>query len=287
MAVPKFDELFNPLLQALHELGSSASIDEQEQRVSDILSLSQADLERPHKGNRTKFSYNLAWARYYLKRYGLIENSSRGVWALTPAGQKLRKVSKADVKKSVRGKYTEGSRKDRLSVEESISVTERESEEAFELNWQDELLAAVKTMPAEAFERLCQRLLREAGFIQVEITGRSGDGGIDGRGVMKLGPVLSFHVHFQCKRLKDTVPSPVIRDFRGAMVGRADKGIIITTGTFTKDAKAEALRDGAPPLDLIDGDDLVVMLKDYRLGVTVTEKIVEDVTVKADWFSNF
>ena len=142
-------------------------------------------------------------------------------------------------------------------------------------------------MPAESFERLCQRLLRESGFIQVEITGRSGDGGIDGRGVVKLGQIISFHVHFQCKRYRDSISSPLIRDFRGAMVGRADKGIFITTGSFTRDARQEALRDGAPPLDLIDGDDLVKMLKTFRLGVTVREKIVEEVSVDKRWFETF
>lgn len=156
-----------------------------------------------------------------------------------------------------------------------------------ELSWEAEALAALKQMPPEAFERLCQRVLRESGFIQVEVTGRAGDGGIDGRGVVKLGAILSFHVHFQCKRYKDTVSAPVIRDFRGAMVGRADKGIIITTGTFTRDAKAEALRDGAPPLDLIDGDEFVQMLKAYRLGIEVREKIVEQIKVDPDWFTSY
>lgn len=139
-------------------------------------------------------------------------------------------------------------------------------------------------MPPDAFERLCQRLLRESDFIQVEVTGRTGDGGIDGRGVVKLGGLLSFHVIFQCKRYRDTVSSSAIRDFRGAMVGRADKGLFLTTGTFSRDAKAEAQRDGAPPLDLIDGDELVVMLKEMRLGIEVKQKVTEDVIVKREWF---
>ncbi|WP_206528489.1 restriction endonuclease, partial [Mesorhizobium sp. M7A.F.Ca.CA.002.05.1.1] len=112
-----------------------------------------------------------------------------------------------------------------------------------------------------AFERLCQRILREAGFIKVEVTGRSGDGGIDGTGVLRVN-LLSFHVLFQCKRWKGSVGSGVVRDFRGAMVGRADKGLVITTGTFTADARREAVRDGAPAIDLIDGDGLCDLLKD-------------------------
>ena len=279
MAVPTYDSLFNPLLMALHELGSSASIAELEAKVAETLELSEEDLEAPHDGNRTKFSYNLAWARTYLKRYGLLDNSSRGVWALTTLGQKTAEVSKEDVKRKVQ-------EEDRKAREER-KAAEGEGEESDSLTWEGEILDAMKKMPAEAFERLCQRVLRESGFIQVEVTGRSGDGGIDGRGVVKLGSILSFHVNFQCKRYKDTVGSSVVRDFRGAMVGRADKGIIITTGTFTRDAKLEALRDGAPPLDLIDGDDLVQMLKDYGLGLTVREKVVEEVSVDEDWFLSF
>jgi restriction system protein len=157
-------------------------------------------------------------------------------------------------------------------------------EDESEVDWEDEALEAIKNMSPAAFETLCQRLLRESGFIQVEVQGRSGDGGIDGRGVVKLGGILSFHVKFQCKRYKDTVSPSAVRDFRGAMVGRADKGLIISTGTFTRDARAEAQRDGAPPLDLIDGDELVQMLKELRLGIKVTERTVEEIEVDKNWF---
>ena len=279
MSVPKYDELFNPLLQALRELGSSASVAELEDRVASLLKLSEEDIAFIHKGNRTRLSYNLAWARTYLKKVGLIDNSSRGVWSLTPQGQQTDHVDPDEVKRFVVAR----NREEALAGED-------ESEELLageELTWEDDALEAIKCMPAEGFERLCQRLLRESGFIQVEITGRSGDGGIDGRGVVKLGQIISFHVHFQCKRYRDSISSPLIRDFRGAMVGRADKGIFITTGSFTRDARQEALRDGAPPLDLIDGDDLVKMLKAFRLGVAVREKIVEEVSVDKRWFETF
>ncbi len=279
MSVPKYDELFNPLLQALRELGGSASVAELEDRVASLLQLSEEDVATLHKGNRTRFSYNLAWARTYLKKFGLLDNSSRGVWSLTPEGQQTEQVARDEVKRFVVAR----NREERLAADDdSEDVIEFD-----ELTWEDEALEAIKSMPAESFERLCQRLLRESGFIQVEITGRSGDGGIDGRGVVKLGQIISFHVHFQCKRYRDSISSPLIRDFRGAMVGRADKGIFITTGSFTRDARQEALRDGAPPLDLIDGDDLVKMLKTFRLGIAVREKIVEEVSIDKQWFQTF
>lgn len=279
MSVPKYDELFNPLLQALRELGGSASVAESEDRVASLLKLSEEDIATLHKGNRTRLSYNLAWARTYLKKFGLLDNSSRGVWSLTPKGQQTDRVDRDEVKRFVVAR----DREERLAADdESQDVIEFD-----EVTWEDDALEAIKSMSAESFERLCQRLLRESGFIQVEITGRSGDGGIDGRGVVKLGQIISFHVHFQCKRYRDSISSPLIRDFRGAMVGRADKGIFITTGSFTRDARQEALRDGAPPLDLVDGDDLVKMLKTFRLGVSVREKIVEEVSVDKRWFETF
>jgi restriction system protein len=125
-------------------------------------------------------------------------------------------------------------------------------------------------------------LLREAGFIKVEITGRSGDGGIDGIGVLRL-TLLSFPVLFQCKRYQGSVDASAIRDFRGAMVGRSDKGLMITTGTFTSEAKREATRDGAPAIDLIDADQLCDLLKSLKLGVST--ELVERMTVDKRWFA--
>jgi restriction system protein len=274
MPVPTYDGLFNPLLHAMRELGGSASFAEQEDKVAALLNLSEQEVSEIHRGNRTKLSYRLAWARNYLKRVGLLENSSRGVWALTAKGKAVPKLDSAKVKREVQALDREQAEKDK-PTDAAPSET----------RWEDEALDTIKQIPPKAFETLCQRLLRESGFIQVQITGQSGDGGIDGRGVVRVGGVLSFHVIFQCKRYKDTVSASVIRDFRGAMVGRADKGLLITTGTFTRDARAEAQRDGAPPLDLIDGEELVQKLKDLRLGIEVIPRVIEDVNVNKEWFN--
>jgi restriction system protein len=158
-----------------------------------------------------------------------------------------------------------------------------EEEEELELNWKDQLLEVLKSLPPDAFERLAQRLLRESGFTKVEVTGRSGDGGIDGTGVLRVN-LLSFHVLFQCKRYNGTVGASTVRDFRGAMVGRTDKGLIITSGNFTPEAKREATRDGAPAIDLMDGDALCDLLK--KLGIGVNVKQVEEVTVDTTAFQD-
>jgi restriction system protein len=274
MPVPTYDGLFNPLLRAMRELGGSASVGEQEDKVAQLLNLSDQEASEIHRGNRSKLSYRLAWARNYLKRAGLLENSARGVWALTANGKSVQKVDPAKINRDVKAL-------DRIEGEpdEPTDVPPAET------RWEEEALEVIKQIPPKAFETLCQRLLRESGFIQVKITGRSGDGGIDGRGVVRVGGVLSFHVIFQCKRYKDTVSAAVVRDFRGAMVGRADKGLLITTGTFTRDARSEAQRDGAPPLDLIDGEELVQKLKDLHLGIEVIPRVIEDVTVNKEWFN--
>ncbi len=139
------------------------------------------------------------------------------------------------------------------------------------------------SLKPEQFERLAQRILRECGFTQVEVTGKSGDGGIDGKGIIKIGGLISFHAMFQCKRYQDSVTPRHIRDFRGALMGRADKGLFITTGSFTRDAVKEAQRDGAAPIDLIDGEDLVQKLKELSLGVKI--EIIEQITIDKDWFA--
>ncbi len=277
MVVPKYDDLFNPLLKAVHNLGGSASISEQEDEVASILGLTEKEVSEIHRGNRTKFGYRLAWARNYLKRYGLFDNSARGVWSLTAKGRKITLVDKKEVNKSVKGQDLKA---------QKIKKEKTDLEEPEETVWTDKLLDVIRTLSPDAFERLCQRLLRESGFVHVEVTGRSGDGGIDGKGIVRIGGLLSFHMIFQCKRFKGSVSSPIVRDFRGAMIGRADKGLLITTGTFTKDARTEAQRDGAPPIDLVDGQTLAEKLKELRLGVEVKEKVVEEVLIDQNFFND-
>ena len=277
----KFDDLFNPTLKALKTLGGSGAINEIEEKVIQILELSEKEVNEIHRESTTKLSYRLAWARNYLKRFGLIENSSRGVWALTDSGKKTDEVNQDKVKKIV-VKKDRLERKSKKNSESDIPYIQDSTEEVEEFDWQLELIETIKKIDPDQFERLCQRLLRELGFVNVEVTGKTNDGGIDGKGIVKIGSVLSFHVVFQAKRYKGSVSSSVIRDFRGAMVGRADKGLIMTTGSFTREAKKEAQRDGATPIDLIDGNDFAEKLKELKLGVSI--ELVEEVTINKDWF---
>lgn len=281
----KYDDLFNPTLKALKNLGDSGSVTEIEEGVIKVLNLSEDAINEIHRESTTKLTYRLAWARNYLKRFGLLDNSSRGVWALTEEGQKTSEVSKEKVKRFVAKKDKE-ERLEKASKSTNLEQPKIDDkpEEIEEFTWQDKLLETIRAIEPAQFERLCQRLLRELGFINVEVTGKSNDGGIDGKGIIKIGEVLSFHVVFQSKRYQGTISPSVIRDFRGAMDGRAEKGLIMTTGSFSREAKKEAQRDGAKQIDLIDGNEFAEKLKDLRLGVNV--ELVEDVKIKPDWFKN-
>jgi restriction system protein len=288
--LPPFRDLLKPAIECFKARGGSMTIEEMEEAMAAAMRLSNELLAVPHgDGPGSQFDYELAWVRTYLKKVGALENSERGVWRLTPLGAAMPDAEISEIPKRVR-EEARSRRLKRKSVE-TASDKERapdgeeisDSEEAAEISWKDKLLAALLQMPPAAFERLCQRVLRESGFTKVEVTGRSGDGGIDGTGVLRVN-LLSFHVLFQSKRFSGSVGAPVVRDFRGAMVGRADKGLIITTGTFTPEARREATRDGAPAIDLVDGDALCDLLKLYKIGLTI--RTVEEVEVDPGYFRN-
>lgn len=286
MQMPTFDKLMLPTLKALEQLGGSGSIEEIANSVIQALNLPDAITSQPHnpeKSSQTEVEYRLAWARTYLKKYGLLDNSERGIWSFTSKYHPGQNIDPNEVVQIVRGEDAQArqhkKKQHNHKQDEGVSFAIAEEVEA---GWKENLHQQLLRLKPDAFERLAMRLLRESGFVQVEVTGRSGDGGIDGKGIIKLQNVLSYHVVFQCKRYKESVGSGAIRDFRGAMIGRADKGLFITTGTFTRDAIKEATRDGASPIDLIDGENLVEMLKQLRLGVKV--RMVEEVEVDAAWF---
>jgi restriction system protein len=285
MAVPKYSELFNPTLTAVKQLGGSATVAELNQQVAKLLHLSDEEIAEPHvHGTSTKLQYRVAWARSYLKAYGLLSNSVRGVWSVTPSGNNTKSVDPAHVTRVVRDSHkgrpqTNGSPS---GAQEFGEVDTDKIEGDLEDSWREKLSSILIALPPAAFERLCQRLLRESGFVQVTVTGKSGDGGIDGVGIVRIGGLLGFPILFQCKRYAGSVSAGTIRDFRGAMIGRADRGLVITTGTFSRDARTEATRDGAPPIDLVDGEELMDKLRELRLGVDV--KLIEEVSVIHEWF---
>ena len=280
--IPPFNELMWPTLQVVQSLGGSARIDEISEGVIEREGFTeeQQQVMRRPDDHMTMIDYRLAWARNYLKNIGALQNSERGVWATTEKGRELQEHEIPDLVREYKREYY---RQRKLTQEaEEIPVDEESQEDE---DWTEVLLDKLLEMEPSAFERLTQRLLREAGFRNVEVLGRSGDGGLDGVGVYRVS-LVSFPVYFQCKRYKGAVGPEKVRDFRGAMQGRGDKGLLITTGNFTAEAKREATRDGAPPIDLIDGERLCDLLKEHELGVETRSRVIEEIRIQPEFFSD-
>ena len=238
------------------------------ERIASGLHLTDSVQNELLPSGEPRYRNQVAWARFYLVREGLVDSSRRGIWSLTERGRAThltQEQSREIFLKWVR--YFQKERKARAGESAPAPEPVVGEPEAPPADYRAQVLQAMRELPASGFEQLCQRVLREAGFTQVIVTGRSGDQGIDGYGTLQINPLVSFQVLFQCKRYRDSVSAPHVRDFRGAMAGRADKGIIITTGTFTVEARREASRDGVPPIELIDGDKLVDLLKNLKLGI--------------------
>ena len=262
---------FAPLLQALKDLGGAAAPREALERIAEIEKVPEALRNEVLSSGQERFYNQVHWARQYLVWEGLIDSGKRGVWTLTPKGwstqldgisareiflEQIRKraaIKKLAHVRSETAADTDGKPEDTQQSDEDASL------QAF--------LGVVKGLSPNGFERLSMRLLREAGFERVSVTGRSNDGGIDGVGALQLNDLVSFNVVFQCKKWEGSVPPKEIRDLRGAMAGRADKGIFLTTSTFTSNARAEAERPGAVPIELVDGEKLFDMFKRYELGL--------------------
>jgi restriction system protein len=261
----EFLKYINPVLTILQENGGAGNSSNVIEQVIEKMGITEGELQETNASGESRIRNQIQWARFYLFKAGLIDNAQRGIWRLTNEGleKKLNEDDVYNLMKSVQE-----------SVKKSPIVASKKSEEKFEDTSSVKLLNLIQNLPPAGFEKLCKRLLTEIGINEITITGGSGDQGIDGKGIVKLNDVVSLNIVFQCKRYKETVSPHHVRDFRGAMQGRGEKGVIITTGRFTKEAKNEASRDGVTPIELIDGDRLVELFEKHHLGlkpVTVFE----------------
>jgi restriction system protein len=273
----EFIKWFGPLLDALRELGGSAKPREASDRIAKNYNLPDEQLEETLKSGATKFHNQVAWARQYLVWEEYIDSSTYGIWALTPKGETTYLTKKEG--REIFLKWVEIHRKARKNKTEDEIIEEQEETDPGDIQTSNkkDLLEVLQNLTPSGFEKICQRLLRESGFENVVVTGKSHDGGIDGYGTLEMNPFVSFKVLFQCKRYKGAVSRAQVGDFRNAMIGRAEKGIIMTTGTFSTDAIREANRDGAPQVELVDGEKLVEMFKRVELGVK--PKIIYEVNL--------
>ena len=274
--VPRYTQLIEPTFFALKALGGSGKNDEILNQIITDLKIPDEVADIQHKGrtNKSELSYQADWARTYLRIYGVIENSARSVWSIKPD---YISVTDLDAKKIV-DTVTLESRKKRSDNNGEHSESGDKPEDDDPTNdyaeypdelkpWREQLAEILQNMDPYGFERLAQRVLRECGFTQVEVTKKSGDGGIDGTGKLKINGIFSFNVAFQCKRYSGLVGAPAIRDFRGSLTTNIEKGVLITTGTFSKAAREEAASPGKQQIDLVDGEDFINMIAEYGIGV--------------------
>jgi restriction system protein len=271
MKVPEFLKYINPVLTTLQSNGGAGEVTDVIEQVIDKLGITESELEETTSNGQSRIRNQIQWARFYLFKAGLIDNAQRGIWRLTNEGlyKKLSTDEVYNLFKNVQESVKKDAPSPAKKIEPKFENTSTEDEEH-----SVGLISIIQSLPAVGFEKLCKRLLTEIGINEIIITGGSGDQGIDGKGIVKLNDVVSLNIVFQCKRYKETVSPHHVRDFRGAMQGRGEKGLIITTGRFTKEAKNEANRDGVTPIELIDGSRLVELFEKYRLGlkpVTVFE----------------
>jgi restriction system protein len=281
MKGPQFLQYVIPIVNILQANGGAGNSTSVIDKVIENLNITESDLAETTSNGQSRIRNQIQWARFYLFKAGLIDNSQRGIWRLTKEGLET-KMTEQEVIKLFKGVQEKFSKEKPEKGEEKVKIdfddiaTEDEEHSA-------ELLDLIKNLTPSGFEKLCKRLLTEIGINDIEITGGSGDQGIDGLGIVKINEVVSLNIVFQCKRYKDTVSPHHVRDFRGAMQGRGEKGLIITTGRFSKEAKNEANRDGVTPIELIDGERLVELFEKYKLGL----KPVTVYEIDRDFFKGF
>ncbi|MGA2148309.1 MAG: restriction endonuclease [Bryobacteraceae bacterium] len=264
----QFVRYFGPLLDALRELGGSGTPDEVVERIAADLHIPDSVQNELLSSGEPRFRNQVAWARFHPVQDGLVDSSKRGVWSLTERGRGVHLSPEQSHELFLKWvRIFRERRKARTGPPEAVPGQVVDEPDAPGTDYRAEVLRLMLSLPAAGFEQLCRRVLREAGFVQVTVTGRSGDQGIDGYGTLQINVLVSFQVLFQCKRYKESVSASQVRDFRGAMAGRADKGMIITTGTFTAEARREASRDGVPPIEIIDGGKLINLLESLELGL--------------------
>jgi restriction system protein len=279
---PEFLRFCKPVVATLREMGGEGRSNEVTDTVIERQQIPEAEQQATLKdGVTSRVRNQVAWARFYLVKAGLIDSSKRGVWKLTPSGRETDLTESA-----VLQLFRDVQRQKKPSTKDvSAAGVASDDVDEFEepADYRTQLIEMLRSLPPAGFEHFCKQLLQQTGFERVTVTGRTNDGGIDGHGILMLNAFVSYKAVFQCKRYVGSVGASQVRDFRGAMLGRADKGILITTGTFTTEARKEAYRDGVPPIELVDGEKVVELCADHEFGL----RPKRDFDVDTEFFTAF
>ena len=247
----------------------------------------QRAVREPGKGaSRSYVHWVSEWACNDLKHIGVCEQPARGLYQLTQLG---RVISNEEVERlhRKRGREERAKRKAEARLTNESESNEVELDEYLDDDWTRQLLDRLGGMSPQGFEHLSGALLEAAGFHGVSVTRQTGDGGIDAVAVYRPQGLISFRTTVQCKRWSGGVGSDRVQAFQGASMGKADRGILITTGHFTSAAKAQAQAPGAFPIDLVDGEALCELLREHSIGVRTIERKVEDIVVDQAYFNQF
>ncbi len=247
--------------------------------VADAFGLSKEQRSLLHgDGPQSELAYRVAWARTSLRQAGALENAGKALWNLTSAG---RKMSCAEVERA----YNEYLRSRRTSDKGGRSARSTSSKDDYSPveDWRQSVCAALQAMPLHAFARLVDKLLESAGFDELHVTGNSADGEIGAVGVYRPFGLIAIRTNIQCQRWRGAVGRERIEAFQQASRHKSDRGIIMTTGAFSAEARAQA--QVVFPVDLIDGMQLAELLKERELGVRVTLRTVEDVTIDESYLA--
>jgi restriction system protein len=249
--MPKQAEIEIPLLKVI------AGLENGQGRPHDIYpllekwfpSLTKQDMEERLESGTPKWTNRVQWVRQALLTKGELASPERGLWAITEKGR---------ARLAVAGKSVE--------VEHALPANLLALHEEYAAQFKANLLDRLLDLSPVQFEHFAKKLLIAYGFISMEVTSVSHDGGIDGYGMLKVG-VTTINVAFQCKRWQKSVQRPEVDKFRGAIQGEFEQGIFFTTSDFTDGAKAVSLRKGAVPIILLDGESIVDLMLDKQFGV--------------------
>lgn len=289
----EFVKWMGPILEALRTLGGSGTPKEVSKKVAEILNVPDEILEAKLKSGVQRFHNQVCWARQYLVWEGYLDSTKRGIWTISKTGENKTIDEKegreiflkwVDIHTSKR-KIKEDSDEDETveSIDEVESISDNNT--LINLDHREELLKILRIMSWQNFEKFSLLLLRENGLTDLKLTGGSKDDGIDGVGILKVNPFVTFKVLFQCKRYgeKNPVQRQHIAEFRNSLIGRADKGIFITTSYFTADAIREASREGAQSIELVDSEKLVELIEENELGL----EPIKSFKIKYEFFQQF
>lgn len=293
VSLPSVKELYNPVLCALHNLGGEGTNQSIDAEVSRILSLSEEQLSVEYKSRRTSVVLDrIGWARSHLKIAGLLDSPRRKTWALTKLGMSTTKLDPREVGRAIRKGRTPrentGQPKPKNIHLDTDSLARADVAEVFQSAdaWQDELHDILHGMSPQSFARFFEHIFREEGIDQVEVVNTSGNGEIEG--TMVSGGFLSFRVAFRFTTRNNLIGSQEVDRFRRfVQSSRADKGILITTGSYTQEAIRDSMRRPNPTIELLDGEQFLERLKERSLGITTRQVIVEQVVVDRSFFDRF